>query len=95
MVEENDMFGRTNRADGPLDIAILAIGVLIVEPSRLVSCKNNPTSHLSCPPFDMFGRAKIPNTTVPKLPASLEQTFRMAVVLRPELGAATSFVNLL
>ena len=62
MVEENDMFGRTNRADGPLDIAILGIGVLIVEPSRLVrrlvSCKNNPTSHLSCPPFDMFGRAK-------------------------------------
>ena len=58
MVEENDMFGRTNRADGPLDIAILGIGVFIVEPSRLVNCKNNPTSHLSCPPFDMFGRAK-------------------------------------
>ena len=96
MVEENGMFGRTNRADGPFDIAILGIGVLIVEPSRLVNCMNNirqATFHfhlLTC-----LGERKVPDTTVPKLPAPLEQTFRMAAVLRSELDAKTLFVNLL
>ena len=46
MVEVNDMFGRTNRADGPFDIAILGIGVLIVEPSRLVNCVNIVSSQI-------------------------------------------------
>ena len=52
------MFGKSESADGPHDIAILGIGVLIVEPSRLVNCMNSPTSYFSFPPFDMFGRAK-------------------------------------
>ena len=46
MVEENDMFGKSESADGPHNMAILGIGVLIVEPSRLVNCVNIVSSQI-------------------------------------------------